>query len=158
MSYCVQQIVQLAGEIYTGIGAPSSLSVGYISGWLVSSGNLGDINNRLTTCFSLSGDAPCIVGGFGAPESSIYELMFQTSYYLQQANSVLANGGNVPWTSMKEADTSITREGTVARSKAYLNLYESTDGNLRVAVANWKLAHSIPLTVDGSSLYSWPSP
>ncbi len=158
MSYCVQQIVQLAGEIYSGIGAPSSLSVGYVSGWLVSSGSLGGINNRLTTCFSLTGDSPCIVGGFGASESAIYELMFRTDYFLQQANAVLANGGTQAWLTMKEGDTTISRESTAARAKVYLEIYRETEDDLRVATANWKLGHSIPASVDGSSLYSWPSP
>ena len=66
MSFCTDQILSLASGIYQSIGSPTSQSVGFISGWLTSSGGmLGEVNTKLDTCFYISGDAPCIAGGFG---------------------------------------------------------------------------------------------
>ncbi len=158
MSYCGNEIAIWAGQIYTGIGAPTNISVGYISGWLTYSGNLGTLNNRLNTCFYFTGDSPCLVGGFGPQEASIYELFYESSYYFGRANAILAGGDSAPWLSLSEGDSKVTREGTAARAKAYMELYNATNKNLDVAVANWKLGHSIPCTIDGTDLPAWPSP
>lgn len=157
MSFCVEQIVLLAGNIYSGLPSPNSQSVGLISGWIVQSGNLGDLNNRLNTCFTLTGDSPCVVGGFGPAEASIYGLIYRTNYLEQQSANVLAAGG-LMWTSMKEGDTTITRSDPVNSSKVWLSLHESSQRALYVAVANWKRGESLFNTVEGSSLYSWPTP
>lgn len=156
--YCAPQIVQLAGEIYTGIGAPANLSVGYISGWLTSSGNLGGLNNKLTTCFYFSGDGSCIVGGFGGIEASIYQSIYTSNYYLSRANVLLAGGDTSSWISLAEGDSKVTREGISARAKVYLDMYSATTKDLNIAIANWKLGHTPITTVDASELPSWPSP
>ncbi len=158
MSFCTSDVLLLAGSIYTGIGAPSAQSVGYVSGWITQPSTIGDLNNRLTAGFYLSGDSPCIAGCFGNPEASILSQMYITDYYRQRANTVLAGADVSAWTSMAEGDTKVARETRVGLAKAYLELSKDAQQALYVAVANWKLAHSIPLSIDGSSLYSYPSP
>lgn len=156
MSYCTAQILLLAGSIYSGIGAPSAQSIGYVSGWITNSGSLGDINNRLTTCFYLDTDAPCIVG-FGPEEAVIYTEIYEMNYYESQALATLVGGGTY-WLNMKEGDTSISRESPVKIAKAYRDLQDAAQKQLQIAVANWKVAHANPATVDASDLYSWPTP
>jgi hypothetical protein len=158
MSYCVNQIVQLATDIYQDIGSPSSLSVGFISGWLIDSGNLGSINNKLSTSFYLTGDAPCITddgGNFGGEEADIYTLMFKTYFYEGQSLSVLAGGGSF-WTSLSEGDTKFSRSDITKISQAYLNLQQSARQDLRLAIADYKLRISVPQSVDAASIYSFP--
>lgn len=158
MAYCTQQIVALAGSIYSGIGAPSAQSVGFVSGWITSSGVLGDINNRLNTDFYLDGSGPCIAGDFGDAEGAILDQMYQSAYYRQRALAALAGADSSSWTSMKEGDTAISREKSSDRSKAYLDMSKDSDQNLYIAINNWKVGHSIPASIDGSDLASFPSP
>lgn len=158
MSFCTNDILTLASGIYQTIGSPSSLSVGFVSGWITSSGGmLGDINIKLDTCFYLSGDAPCIAGGFGGQEATIAVIMYQSDYYESKSLSSLAGLGT-PWTNMREGDTSITRESSVSISKQYLAMHENAQAQLRLAMHDYKLNRQIPGTVDGSDLYSFPSP
>ncbi len=155
MSFCTQDILTLASGLYADVLSPTAISVGYISGVLTSPAFLGDLNLKLTTCFYVSGDAPCIMGGFGKEEASIYGLMWQGGYYKREALNALQGVG---WTSMAEGDTRISREGSSLRSKAFMELYKQTDTDLRIAVANWKVAHTIPGQVVAAPLASWPSP
>src|SRR4051812_26764443 len=119
MSLCTDQILALSSGIYQSIGSPPSQSIGLISGWLTNSGSmLGDLNNRLTTCFYLSGDAPCLAGGFGADEASIATLVYQAQYFQMAASNALLGGGLTLWTRMAEGDSTISRSDPVQVSKA----------------------------------------
>lgn len=160
MSYCTSQILDLASSIYQGIGSPSAQSVGYISGWLTNSGSIGELNNKLSTSFYLTGDAPCLTddgGGFSAEEAAIYLLYYNTSYYEQQSLAVLANGGSF-YTTISEGDTRVTRSDMVNVSKQYLALQASSQKTMYVAINQYKRRLSIPAAVDGTCLPAWPSP
>lgn len=158
MSFCTDQILSLASGIYQSIGSPTSQSVGFISGWLTSSGGmLGEVNTKLDTCFYISGDAPCIAGGFGPDEMYITTLVYQANYYESRALNALASIGT-PWTNMKEGDTSITRESSVNISKQYLAMHANAVDQTRISMRDYKLNRTIPGTVDASDLYSFPSP
>lgn len=157
-SFCTEQILLLAGSIYTGIGAPSAQSVGYVSGWLTSSGGmLGDLNNRLGTSFYLSGAGPCIAGGFTPEEGAIAAMIYDMSYSFGQARAALANGGSM-WTSIAEGDTKINRASAVEVSKAYRGMATDAETTLNGMIHDWKLNHSLATTVNAESLASWPSP
>lgn len=156
MSFCTEQILLLASGVYQELNSPTEISVGYISGIFTSSGNLGSLNLKLSTCFWFSGDAPCIAGGFGAEEAAIYALTYQTQYYSRAAHNVLITAGG--WTNLSEGDSRVAREGSAQRSKGYLELSKNADQNLRIAVNHWKVAHSIPGQVVAASLASWPTP
>jgi hypothetical protein len=159
MSYCVDQIVDLATDIYGNIGSPTNLSVSFISGWLVDSGNLGGLNNKLSTSFYLTGDAPCITdncGNFGGEEADIYQLIYQSSYYASAALGVLAGGP--AWTNLAEGDTKITREGASKYAQAYLAMKTDNDKNLRLAIHDYKLRITVAQSVDYCAPGSYPSP
>ena len=154
MSYCSNEIALLAGQIWSGIGAPSAQSVGYVSGWLMSSGNLGDLNNRLSTDLSISGS--CILG-MAPEEATIYQSLYNMGYYEGQSLATLAGAGSY-WVSLAEADSRVTRSNMVDVSKAYLALHENAQKALYVQVANYKRRLSIPASVDSDNLPAWPSP
>lgn len=157
MSYTAEQIALLAGGIYTGIGSPTSQSVGYVSGWLTDPTNLGDLNNRLNTSFFISGGG--VDGGFGDLEASIYSAMYKMEYYESQSrNALLGGGSSFAWLNMKEGDSSITRVNPVDISKALLSLHENAQASLYVAISNWKRGQSLVANVDSASSYSWPTP
>ena len=154
MSYCSNEIALLAGQIWSGIGAPSAQSVGYVSGWLMASGNVGDLNNRLSTDLSISGS--CIVG-MAPEEATIYQSIYNCSYYEGQSLATLAGAGSY-WVSLAEADSRVTRSNMVDVSKAYLALHENAQKALYVQVANYKRRLSLPCAVDSDNLPAWPSP
>jgi len=154
MSYCVNEIVLLAGQIWSGIGAPSAQSVGYVSGWLMSSGNLGDLNNRLSTDLYISGS--CIVD-MQPEEATIYQSIYNCSYYEGQSLATLAGAGSY-WVHLSEGDSKISRSNMVDVSKAYLALHENAQKALYVQVANYKRRVTPIASVDSDNLPAWPSP
>lgn len=154
--YCAEQILGLASGIYADIGAPPSQSVGYISGWLVSSGSfLGDLNNRASTCVYVSGDAPCLVN-FNPALGSIANLIYQANYFKVAWLAVLQGGAQ--WTQLTEGDSKISREATTNIAKLYKDAHKDADDDLKLAIHYYTLNQSIPQGIDGVSLYSWPSP
>lgn len=154
MSYCVNEITLLAGHIWSGLGAPTAQSVGYVSGWLMTSGNLGNLNNRLSTDLSISG---ACINGMEPEEATIYQSIYNCEYYESQSLATLAGGGTF-YTSLSEGDSRMTRTSPVEIAKAYLALRENSQKALYVQVANYKTRVTIPACVDSTDLPSWPSP
>lgn len=154
MSYCTSDILLLAGQIYTGVNSPSNLSIGYLSGWLMSAENVGELNNRLSTSLSISG--ACILD-MGPEEATIYGSIYSMDYYEQQSLAALAGGGSY-WESLSEGDSKVSRTSVVNISKAYLALHDNAEKALYVSIAQYKRRVSIPATVDGTDLPAWPSP
>ncbi len=156
MSYCAAQIVQLATTIFQGINSPPALSIGYISGWIIDSGNLGDLNNKLSICAYLTGDSPCLVGDFSADEAAIYQLCFNTDYYEAQSLAVLQAGSW--WIDMSEGDAKVRRSDMVTVSKQFLALQDNSQKTLRLAIQDYKRTHTTIASVDGTCLPAYPSP
>lgn len=156
MSYCAAQIVQLATTIYQGINSPPALSVGYISGWLIDSGNLGDLDNKLSICTYLTGDSPCIAGDFSADEAAIYQLCFNTDYYEAQSLGVLQAGSY--WINLEEGDSKVRRSDMVAVAKQWLSLQDNSQKTLRLAIQDYKRSHTSIGSIEGTNMPAWPSP
>jgi hypothetical protein len=156
MSYCTNEIIELASDIYSDLDSPSFLSVGMVSGWITNSGSIGSLNIKLGTSVYLSGDQPCMAG-FGGEEAAIYSLMYQSNFYEKEALKILRGGGSF-WTSISEGDTKISRANVRDISKAYLELHKEAEGQLRLAIQDWKRKHSTPEIVDSAPLYGFPTP
>ncbi len=157
MAFCAAQILELATDLHADVGCPSSITPSYISGWFVQSGHLGDLNNKLGTCFYLSGSSPCIAGGFGPEEAAIYSKIYTLRYYNGVTQGLLTSAAN-PWTALSEGDSKIVREGPAATSKVLVSLIKENNAQLRLAIHDWKRNHSIPGQVVAESLASYPSP
>ena len=157
MSYCADNIVLLAGTIYSGLDSPSSTSIGLISGWVASSGALADINVRLGTNFYLSGASPCITNGFGPEEANILGLLYNTTYYLGRARNSLVNGGTFI-ISIGDGDSRFTRESAVKVAREYRELYKEVENDMRLAIYNWKLNKALPVDVRFSNPTAYPTP
>jgi hypothetical protein len=157
MSFCTSEILNLAGTIHENINSPTSISVGYLSGVLTSSGMIGELNNRLTTDYWISGGS-CIAGGFGAAESAILALMVETNYYRRQALCTLQGGGAGGVTVIREGDTTLQRTSPTEIAKGYQDLRRQSEHDLSVMVANWKLGHSMSVQVCAAPMASYPTP
>lgn len=159
MSYSVVQTLDLATGIYQSLGSPPALSVTFISGWLLDSGNLGDLNNKLCTSFYVSGDGGITDGGggFAGEEAAIYTLIYKGDYYEGAALGALA-GGNSFWVTMSEGDTRIVRTDVTKIAAAYLAMNAQSTKLLRLAIHDYQLRLTVPQSVDACPPYSWPSP
>lgn len=161
MAFCTPEILALSSGIYQDLGSPSNISVGYISGYLTSSGNLGDLNNKLSVRFGWTGSSPCIVSfdtnqPMDSDEQSIYALVFKDQFYQQASSNALA--GTAQWTKLVEGDSSISRDGAAAISKAYQSMAEANLKRLRLAIQDYKRANTSVASIDASPLYSFPAP
>ncbi len=160
MPLCVTGILQLASTIYQSVGQPTSLSVGYISGWITDPNNLGDLNNKLSTNFAIdftTSGGPCIRDDFAAEEASIYSLMYQAAYYENLALQILANGG-VQWITITEGDTRITRSDPVNLAKQYNTMKNDAFKGIGLAINNYNRRVSLPVSVEAAQSASYPTP
>lgn len=155
--FCSAQIVALASGVWQELNSPTAISVGYISGIFSSSGFLGELNNRLTTSFYFSGDGPCIVGGFGGKEAAIYALMYEAMFLKRMGLSAMQAGGTF-WVSIAENDSRVARESPTKVAAEYREMKKEVDEDLRIATAQWKIAHTLAVGVNFASLSSWPTP
>lgn len=157
MAFCAAQILELATDLHNDVGCPTSISPGYISGWLVQSGHLGSLNLKLGTCFYLSGS--CIVNGFGPEEASIYSQLYTLNHYQSITQGLMTSAAaGTAWTALTEGDSKIVREGPGATMKAVNGLISENNKQLRLAIGDWKRNHSDVLTVNADDLASYPSP
>lgn len=154
-TFCTNDILTLASGVYADLNSPPSISVAFISGVFTSSGTLGQMNTRLSQSFYLSGDGPCIAGGFGAEESSIMALMFEHDWYKRESLRALQGSTII---SVRDGDGGYTREGATKLSSEYRALHKEAQEELYVLTAQYVRNHSMCVSVDAASLASWPSP
>ena len=156
--YCTDLILPLANQIWQDLGAPANQSIGFLSGWLVSTGGMiGALNNRVGSCVYTSGSNPCLVN-FDPELGAIANLMYQAGYYRVQSVNVLAGGGQTLWTSLSEGDSKISRSNMVDVAKQFRELYVETELQLNKQIHYYTLNHTTPQGINSDSLYSWPSP
>lgn len=156
----VTGILGLAQTIYQGIGAPTNLSVGLISGWITDPNNIGDLNNKLSTSFYVDGTQPAgpwIRDDFGPEEGNIYNLMYQSSYYENLALVTLSSGG-LQWITLTEGDTRITRTDPVNLAKQYNQMKNDAFKGICLAINNYNRRVAVPQSVDAAQSASYPTP
>ena len=156
-TFCSSDIQALAIATHQGLNSPTSMSVGFISGVYSSSTFLGELNNRLSTNFSITGS--CIAGGFGPSEAAIYSAMFEARWFKQESLRVLQGAGSAgSWTSLGDGDGRVTRESSTKLASEYRHLAKNLDEDLAVMTAQWIRGHSLAVSVDAAPCASYPSP
>lgn len=115
-----------ATGLFTDLGSPSNTSTSTISGYAVQPNTLGKVNSLLSTCFSGSGYTgagtsnyqigpyvdPAVLGVIGQ--------LYLVSYYNNLAQASMGMGGNaLPWTSLAEGDSRISRVNAANLGKEY---------------------------------------
>lgn len=160
MPFCSDQIFNWATTLWYDLNSPSNVSLGYLSGWLSNSGTLGDINNRLGTCFWVSGDAPCIVD-FTNDEGSIANAIYQITYYRNQRLGVLKGGVDnaaQAWTTIKEGDSTISRDARANIAREFGAMQREAEEKFRHLLSYYTLNHTVPQGINAANAYSFPSP
>lgn len=138
-------ITDLATLIYSDLGSPSDISVSSIQTKLVSSGFLGKLNNKISTCYSIvSGD---ISPELGNEEQAIYSQMYKSEYYSRKISSIFG-GTDINWTTVKDGDSEITRSSQTEVGKLFKDLKRQSDEELGNLVASYRVNASPPSTID----------
>ncbi len=112
--------------VWENLGTPDCLNYLTISGYAIQPDTLGRLNIRIGTCYQPTGAT-----GNGSynydvspdltnTELSIIGAMYEVSYFRHLAMSTMGQGGdNIPWTKIREADSSIERTNPVNIGKEY---------------------------------------
>ncbi len=111
------ELIQVwATGLWSDLGQPINVAVSTISGYAIQPNTLGKVNSYLDTCFSGSGYtgagstnyqigpciSPAVLGVIGQ--------LYLVSYYNNLAQAAMGLGGNaLPWTQLREGDSSIAR-------------------------------------------------
>lgn len=119
-------IGQWAMGVWTDLGSPSNTAVTTISGYAIQPSTLGKVNSLLSTCFSGSGYTGGATTNFQigpyVDESvlGVIGQLYLVSYYSNLAQASMGIGGNgIPWTRLREGDSTIERANPANLGKEY---------------------------------------
>lgn len=148
-----------ATGLWVDIGQPSNVAVTTISGYAIQPGTLGKLNSLIGTCFSGSGYAGTTgtanfqIGPWIADtELAIIGQMYLVSYYRSLAQATMGVGGNtIPWSMLREGDSTIQRSSPVNIGKEYREMAKDANEQLNYLVTAYSAnsqGASVPRTVD----------
>lgn len=130
-----------ATGLWSDIGNPPNVAVSTISGYAIQPGTLGKVNSLLTTCFSGSGYAGTgttnyQIGPYAdAALLGVIGQLYLVSYYNNLAFAAMGAGANaIPWTNLREGDSSISRVNAATIGKEYREMSKTAAEQLMVLV------------------------
>jgi hypothetical protein len=128
----------------------------YLSGWL--GNNIGLLNTKLYSSFSVDAGVFLPTGSFQDEEASIYKQMYLHEFYTKKARQVLRGiDSSVDFITLREGDTMITRTNKNELAKTYKSLANDARDEIERLVASYNIYKAAPLQVageDGAQLYS----
>lgn len=131
-------------------------SLSLISGWL--SANVGILNTKIYTSFSVEDDNFVPTGQFKQEERSIYKQMYLLEFYTKKTRQVLRGvDSSVDFLSLREGDTMITRTNKNELAKTYRSLATDAREEMEKLVASYNIYQAAPVQVageDGSPIYT----
>ncbi len=115
-----------AEGVYADLGSPTNTSVSTISGYAVQPSTLGRLNSLVTACFSGSGYAGTGTSNYQiGPYADLAVLgiigqLYLVSFYSNLAMASMGQGATaLPWTNLREGDSSISRVNAANIGKEY---------------------------------------
>lgn len=121
----------------------------FISGWL--SNNVGKLNNKIFTSFSVSGDSITPTGDFQQEEAAIYKQLYLHQFYTKKTRQVLRGvDSTVDFITLREGDSSITRTNKNELAKTYRGLAHDAMAELDKLVTSYNMYQAVPVQVAGS--------
>ena len=128
----------------------------YISGWL--GNNVGLLNTKLFTSFSVDGSNFIPTGEFKQEERSIYKQMYLYEFYTKKTRQVLRGiDSSVDFITLREGDTMITRTNKNELAKTYRGLANDEREEMERLVAAYNIYQAAPVQVageDGSPIFT----
>jgi len=125
----------------------------YLSGWLES--NIGQLNTKINTEFSVSNGVISPTGDFGTEEAAIYKQMYLRQFYNKKTRDVLRGTESLTdFISLREGDTSVVRTNKNELAKTYRSLANDAQEELDKMVSAYNLYQASPSQVlNYNSLY-----
>lgn len=137
-------IGQWSSGIWETLGSPTSLSALTISGYATQVSTLGRLNSFIGMCYSGSGYAGTgtfnndVVPDFTNTELAIIEQMYLGSYYSNLATATMGMDAlSLPWTSLREGDSSIQRINGATVGKEYREMAKDANARLNYLVNSY---------------------
>lgn len=137
-------LTDLATSIWNELGEPTDMPVSYIQSVLVSNAFLGDLNVLTTNCHvTVSGaiDPPLDVN-----EQALASLMYQRNFYTSKLNQI-ANGTDIPFVSIQDGDSRITRVNFGEMMKVYRDMQKQLNMQVNNLAYNYRQADAMARSV-----------
>lgn len=126
-----------ANALWQDLGSPDCLNPLTISGYALQPNVLGLLNSRLQTCYQATGASGANTTDFDVTpaltnsELAIIDSMYRISYYNNMAMSMMGqSASDVPFVTIREGDSSITRANPVNIGKEYREMAKDERANL----------------------------
>lgn len=157
---CGNWLTNFISGVWEATDAIAGYSMSCTSGWVLSSANLGKINNLIDTSFSvicLTGISGVITGYniepcMGEGEQAIYSKLKEYEFYNQQAKWAMSGiGGSSAstWTNIKEWNRSISRSSKIDIVRQFRELAKDAKEDLQYQVKLYLKYGAIPVSVHG---------
>jgi len=128
----------------------------YISGWLAN--NVGLLNTKIYSQFSVEGSYFVPNGTFQQEERSIYKQMYLYEFYTKKTRQVLRGvDSSVDFVTLREGDTMITRTNKNELAKTYRALANDAREEMERLVSSYNIYQAAPVQVageDGSPIFT----
>ena len=120
----------------------------YISGWLAN--NIGQLNTKLYTSFSVGSSNFTPTGQFKQEERAIYKQMYLYEFYTKKTRQVLRGvDSSVDFLTLREGDTMITRTNKNELAKTYRGLANDAKEEMERLVTSYNIYQAAPVQVAG---------
>ena len=142
---------------WVDLGQPTNVSVTTISGYAVQPGTLGKLNSLISTCFSGSGYTGAGTTNYQIgpwvtnTELAIIGQLYLVSYYKNLAQATMGVGGStIPWSMLREGDSTIQRSSPVNIGKEYREMAKDANEQLNFLVSAYRGSNGgqVPRSVD----------
>jgi len=128
----------------------------FISGWLAN--NVGMLNTKIYSQFSVEGSYFVPTGTFQQEERSIYKQMYLYEFYTKKTRQVLRGvDSSVDFVTLREGDTMITRTNKNELAKTYRGLANDAREEMERLVSSYNIYQAAPVQVageDGSPIFT----
>jgi len=145
------KVVDIADEIYRGLGSPTTLSLPAISFWVRT--NIGELNNRINTTYSIDSTTLELEDAdsceIGEEEVAIIKKMYLIHYYDGEVRSALGAGSYDHVILAKDKWTSIRKVNRNEIAKTLSSVKKEEMEELNKLVNAYKLSKSNPIQVAG---------
>ncbi len=145
MCACNTLIGNWSVNVWEDLGSPPNVTPTTISGYAIQPNTLGRLNSLIMTCYQGSGYTGAAMGmgsvnfdvspDLTNTELAVIGAMYLVSYYNNLAQATMGVGAcTIPWTQIKEGDSSITRAQPANIGKVYSEMSKEAQVQLRQLV------------------------
>jgi len=153
------KVVDIANEIWSELGSPSTLSIPPITFWIRS--NVGELNSRIGQDFYINPDdfeikrthkdktGSDVVVELGEDEKAILKKMYLIHHYDVKLRESLGAASTDSWVEISSDGTSVRRVNKIQQSQTYQVAKKTEMEDLEKLVHAYRIACASPIQVAG---------